>query len=408
MKRRGKFGVLGILCVMGLCLGACGGKKNEEAKVISCVAEPDDTVSFEKVEGYRDFSVSLLKNSMDEEKNTLVSPYSVLYAVGMALNGASGETLSEFETAIGMKREEINGFAESNLKKTEELSLANGIWFKEKESLKVEEEFLEKNRRRYEAEVRKAPFDEGTKQDINSWVKEKTKGRIPNLIDKIEEDAVMYLVNALSFDGKWKEVYEHGAVMKWAFANHKGEAKEVDMMMSEEEAYIEEKDAKGFLKPYEGGRYAFVALLPNEGVSIFDYVKKLEGKKLTEMFEKIESTTVEAGIPKFKSEYDVELKESFQKMGVKTAFESGLADFKKMAISDKNIFISRILHKTFVEVNEEGTKAGAATAVEMKEEAMALPPEETKEVILDRPFVYMILDRREDIPLFIGTVLEIE
>lgn len=405
MKKRGKFGILGMLCVMGLFFGACGAK---EEKVISCLVEPDDTVSFENVEGYRDFSVKLLKNSMDEEKNTLISPYSTLYAVGMALNGASGETLSEFEAAIGMKREEINGFAESNLKKREELSLANGIWFQEKESLKVEEAFLEESRKRYAAEVKKAPFDEETRQEINSWVKERTRGRIPSLVDRIEDDVVMYLVNALAFDGKWEEAYEKEAVMKEAFTNHKGETKEVDMMMSEEEAYIEEEEAKGFLKPYQGGRYAFAALLPNEGMSIFDYVKKLEGKRLTEMLNKIESTTVEVGIPKFKSEYEVELKESFQNMGVKTAFNSGLANFKKMAISDKNLFISRILHKTFVEVNEEGTKAGAATAVEMKKEAMALPSEDGKEVILDRPFVYMILDRREDIPVLIGTVLEIE
>ena len=220
----------------------------------------------------------------------------------------------------------------------------------------------------------------------------------------------MYLVNALAFDAKWQEPYEDFQVREdRIFTKEDGTEVEATMMNSEEYSYLEDELATGFIKYYDDRAYAFVALLPNEGVSVSEYVASLTGQHLREMLSSPEGVTVYASLPKFESEYDVEMSDVLKEMGMPNAFDWQLAEFPHIGtVSDGlNIVISRVIHKTFISVTENGTQAGAATVVEMRAEGAA-EIVEYKEVVLDRPFVYMLIDCENDIPLFIGSTMTVE
>jgi serpin B len=188
-----------------------------------------------------------------------------------------------------------------------------------------------------------------------------------------------------------------------------GTRQDVDMMHSEEYTYLEDDLATGFIKYYKDKKYAFVAMLPNEGVTVSQYVDSLTGEHLRELLNNLQDLTVFASIPKFETEYDIEMSEVLQEMGMTDAFDWQVADFSRLGtynVDGMNICINRVLHKTFISVSEQGTRAGAATAVEMVAEG-AMEIVEFKEVVLDRPFVYMLIDCETNLPLFIGTMMNV-
>ena len=361
-----------------------------------------------------DFGVRLFKTSMEEGENTLISPLSVLYALAMTANGADGETLAQMEQVLGMDVDNLNSYMLAYLDllpetKDYKMSLANSIWFKDDPNFIVEQSFLQTNADYYGAGAYKAAFDEGTRNDINNWVKEHTDGMIPEIIDEIPDEAIMYLVNALAFDAKWADEYEEHQIREGRFTMEDGTRQDVDMMHSEEYTYLEDDLATGFIKYYKDRKYAFVAMLPNEGVSVSQYVDSLTSEHLRELLNNPQDLTVFASIPKFETEYDIEMSEVLQEMGMTDAFDWQVSDFSRLGtyiVDGMNICINRVLHKTFISVSEQGTRAGAATAVEMVAEG-AMEIVEFKEVVLDRPFVYMLIDCETNLPFFIGTMMNV-
>lgn len=351
-----------------------------------------------------DFAIRLFRESAKAGENTLVSPLSVLYALSMTANGADGNTLAQMEAVLGESVGVLNNFLGS-YKTGEELHLANGIWYKDDPGLTVEESFLQTNADYYGAGIYKAPFDDTTLQDINAFVEENTQGMVKDILDQIPQEAVMYLVNALAFDGSWEEFYRENQVQENTFTTENGVQQEVELMYSKEGKYLEDDYATGFIKYYDDRRYGFVALLPKEDVTVSDYVRSLTGEHLQSLLENARQVTVNAAIPKFETAFQGEMSEILKAMGMPDAFDGSLADFSQMAThTDGNIYISRVLHKTFISVAEQGTKAGAATVIEAAcESAMEM---EIKTVTLDRPFLYMILDTRTNIPIFIGAQMD--
>ncbi len=414
MKKR-----IALLLAFALVLGltACGGANNADdlmkgvpAKSVDVLPDMDAGAA-----AAADFGVKLFQNSMEEGENTLISPLSVLYALAMTANGADGETLTQMEQVLGMNTENLNGYMRAYLdllpeNKDYKLSLANSIWFKDDPNFAVEQSFLQTNADYYGAGAYKAAFDEATKNDINNWVKEHTDGMIPEILDEIPDEAIMYLVNALAFDAEWAEVYEEFQIREGSFTTEDGASQQVDMMHSEEHAYLEDDMATGFVKYYKDRKYAFAALLPNEGVSVSEYVSGLSGAHLQELLSNPQDVTVFASMPKFETEYSVEMSEVLQEMGMTDAFDWMTADFSRLGtynVDGMNICINRVLHKTFISVSERGTRAGAATAVEMTAEG-AMEIVDFKEVVLDRPFVYMLIDCETNLPFFIGTMMDVE
>ncbi|MBQ3637609.1 MAG: serpin family protein, partial [Clostridia bacterium] len=373
------------------------------------------------VEEYPDLSRVVIKSGSNsswtyrrrEVENTLVSPLSVLGALAMTANGAKGETREEMETVLGMDTGELNRYfsglmpEEDKTEKGPRFHLANSVWFTDGGGFEADGDFLETVEKYYRAGVFEAPFDEGTLREINGWVKENTDGMIPEILDRIPPDAVMYLVNALAFDGEWTEPYKEHLVDPGTFTREDGTKTEAVFMRSRENLYLESDVAVGFVKPYKGGKYAFAALLPKEGFTVSDCIVSLDGKKLTDLLASAAVTPVEAALPKFETGSSFELSEVLALMGMPTAFDPVNADFSGLGTgAGQNLYISRVLHKTFISVAEQGTKAGAATAVEMAKNA-ALPLEEPKRVILDRPFVYMLIDCETNIPFFLGALTDV-
>ena len=361
-------------------------------------------------------AVDLFQSSVLESKdeNVLISPLSIQLALAMTANGADGDTKAEMEALLGgeISLEDLNEYLYSyvnNLPSAEKykLQIANSIWFRDDEGrLQVEKNFLQKNADYYGAQAYKAAFDDQTLKDINNWVKDHTDGMIDSILDQIDEDAVMYLINALVFDAEWQHVYDKSDVYKGKFTNIGGTEKQVDMMHSEETVYLQDENATGFMKPYSGSKYNFAVLLPNEGVDIYEYIASLTGENLMDTLSTPQLGMVMATLPKFSYEYELTMNDVLKELGMPSAFSGSTADFSKMAQSSRgNIYIGDVLHKTFISVDELGTKAGAITKVQMNDESA---PMSEWVVTLNRPFIYMIIDNETNLPVFIGTVMDVQ
>lgn len=381
----------------------------EEVQEVQEVSVDKNTVS-----SPIDFSVKLLQENISEE-NALVSPLSALYALSMTANGADGETLAQMESALGLPLNELNAVLMSygtsmNKSDSAEVHLANSIWIKDDDNLIVKQEFLENVKTYYDAEVFKADFNESTCRKINSWVNENTHEMIPEILSEISEEEVLYLINALAFEAEWQDKYNEYQVRERDFTKEDGTIQQAEMMYRAEGYYLEDENAVGFVKHYKGGKFAFAALLPNEGVSVEEYIASLNGERVQNLLNNVSEEEVITSMPKFKAECSFNLNESLQTLGVTDAFAPALADFSKMGrYGDNGLYIGSVLQKTFIEVAEQGTKAGAATVVAMAAGA-TLPEEEKKpkEVHLNRPFVYMIYNTDSQLPLFMGTLMNVE
>lgn len=416
MKTRISLVIISLLLVCAMAVNLTGCTMEVQAKDLMDGIIPSQVNALDDLGSQNadvtEFAIRLFKASEESGKNTLISPLSVLCALAMTANGAEEETLAQMEEVLGMTTEELNLYLYSymqNLPQGEKykLSLANSIWFTENERFTVNQDFLQTNANYYGADIYKAPFDNQTLKDINNWVKQNTDEMIPEILDKIPDEAIMYLVNALAFEAEWMEIYEKQQVRDGKFTKEDGTKQDVKFMYGTEGTYLEDENAIGFKKYYKGGKYAFVAMLPNEGVSVSEYIASLNGESLNALLSNPQYGTVYTSIPKFETEYTVEMAEILKGMGMTEAFDMYNADFEGLGTSTAgNIYISRVLHKTFISVGEKGTKAGAATVVEMADGAAA-EPQEPKEVYLDRPFVYMLIDCENNIPFFIGTMMDV-
>lgn len=418
MKRRTMRNALCLLlaCLLVMASAGCAGQ-NTNTRTVDLMQDVKDVraeaagpVEDRSAAAASDFALRLFRASYDPEKNTVLSPLSVLAALAMTANGAKGETLAEMEQSLGLSSDELNAFFGSWLQLLEEkdaaaLRMADSVWFADGRGFTADRAFLQKNAEIYGAGVYAAPFDDSTLKAINSWVKEKTDGMIPEILDEIPETAVMYLVNALAFDAKWSEPYNKTQVREGAFTALNGAERSVEYLVSEESRYLESEKATGFVKPYEGGRYAFAALLPNEGVSLEELLASLDGPGLQKLLADASRDSVIAWLPKFEASYDSELSSRLKDMGMQLAFDEDFADFSGLGVCERgNICINRVLHKTFLSVTEQGTRAGAAAAVEMTNKSA--PPMDLKRVILDRPFLFLLIDCETNLPFLIGVLTD--
>ncbi|MDE5569820.1 MAG: hypothetical protein K2I82_04105, partial [Ruminococcus sp.] len=367
-------------------------------------AEADE----EFILGQTEFALDLFKKELKEDENTLVSPYSVMQALAMTANGADGSTKTEMEDVLGMPMDKLNKYlyTQSTSQHSDEnskLSTANSIWARN--GLDVNKNFLQTNVDYYNADFFTAPFDDTTVTDINNWVNDKTDEMIPEVLNVIPPNAIMYLINAVAFDAKWEVEFNKDMTVKADFTAIDNKVQEVDMMYNDEECayHLKDDNAEGIYKYYKDRKYAFVAMMPNEGVSITDYVANLKADSLIADTAK---KLVGVKMPKFSYDFNTELTETLSAMGMPSAFNKMTADFSNMVSGlDGPTYISSVIHKTHIDVDEAGTKAAAVTAVEMSNDCVPLPVEI---ITFDRPFVYFIIDTETNIPVFMGTLMSID
>ncbi len=377
--------------------------------------DPDDTFTASQYS----FAAELLRRSYEKDGgNCLVSPLSVVLALAMTANGAGGKTLSQMLEVLGggMTLDDLNAYLFNYIRslpsdEKAKLAIANSIWLNDKEGFSVRDEFLRKDVSWFGAAVYKLPFDGAAVKEVNGWVAKNTDRMIEQIIDRLNEEDRMLLINAICFDAKWADPFDpEFNVQDETFTKADDSTQTVRMMHCQEYEYYEGKDYTGFAKYYDGFSYKFVAILPNQGTTLDTFMSGLTGGKLSEILDSSAGKKVNIGLPKFSYDYSASLSDLLQDMGMKNAFvgdptSPDFADFSMMSETDP-LYISDVIHKTFIDVEEGGTRAAAVTAVFVAT-ATAMPTEPPKEVILDRPFLYMIVDAETNLPIFIGTVNEI-
>lgn len=364
-----------------------------------------------------DWAMKLLEKSYSAgDGNVLVSPLSVESAFMLAANGAKGQTLEEimqlFWGESEQKTEEeiayANAFLSMYIKGLEnsegsEISVANSIWVNKAMGITLRKEYEKCVRQLFDAEVSSAAFDEKTLKKVNKWCEKNTAGQIKEILSDMNPMDAMYLINAIDFDAKWEEPYLPEQVQDGDFTKADGSVVTAKLMSSQERIYLNCKKGYGVERFYENG-FAFTALLPNEGVSVEELIESLDGKAWTEMLDNPTYGEVYTKLPKFEFSGEYEMRDMLSEMGIGTAFSND-ADFSGMINEETSLQIDRVIHKTHIAVDENGTKAAAATALAMR--CMALPVQEVYYVDLDRPFVYAIIDTEMNLPIFIGVVEEI-
>jgi len=350
---------------------------------------------------YASLSMKLFNSLYEEGKNALVSPLSIMYAFAMVANGAEGETRKQIENALGgIDTETLNGYLYflSQYLEGAEVNIANSVWVTDSERFHVNTDFLQTNANYYDADLYKTAFDDKTVEDVNGWVKEKTKGMIEKIVEEYSGNEVMQLINAICFEAEW--VNKAASCVASTFYNADGTEAEAEFMMFDEHKYIQTENATGVIKDYKGGKYSFVVLLPDENINIDDYIASLDGKSFMAAVNSSEKGTVTLHIPKFKYGCSMDLVPVFEALGMTDAFDPSAANFMGLGYSDiGNVYVSSANQDTFIEVSELGTRAAAVTNVGFADDGA---PDHF--VYVNRPFVYAIIDTATGMPLFTGAV----
>ncbi len=345
------------------------------------------------------------------DSNVFISPLSVAMALGMTYNGAAGTTQEAMQQTLGlegMTLEEVNQSYRDlidllrSLDSRVEFLLANSIWYRL--GMTFEQAFLDLNREFFDAEVTALDFsDPAAGQTINGWVSEKTRGKIEEIVpEQIPWNVVMYLINAIYFKGDWTYQFDKSRTEAARFTLVDGSETTVEMMSHEGEVRIRLAWADGVQLaelPYGGGAYSMTVLLPENAAQIHSLVDLLSWESWDAWLAELDSGEVHVSLPKFRLEYEIGLNEVLKALGMAIAFVPGEADFTRM-YAPGGLWIDSVVHKTFVDVNEEGTEAAAVTVVSMRD--VAGPPG----FIVDRPFVFVIREKFSGTILFMGKVMD--
>ena len=368
---------------------------------------------------YRRYCFDLMSQTLRDygsDDNVMISPASIMFALDMVAAGAKNESLDQLTDlfAAGQGPLTQQAYAAAMMDKINdsedvEFSCANAIW--NNETLLgnyVNTEYVDYVQDTFLAEYRVTPFDDKTPDEINDWIYEHTDHMIKEAINSLNEETVMVLVNAITFDGKWAEAYEDYQISDGKFTCADGSKADATYLTDLLSHYYETDKATGFIKCYEGGQYAFLVILPtDESISANEFLQDFTAEDY-EAF--IASGTTEYDVyskmPEFEYDFSFKMNDTLANMGCSDIFDPMTADLSGIAGDPGTLYVSKVLHKTHIELDRDGTRAAAATVV-MVDRATASKPNEAREVICDRPFAYAIVDTETMSPIFIGTVNEV-
>ena len=361
------------------------------------------------------FSYNMLKENLDET-NPVLSPMSAYLAMGMVGLGAKGDTLAEFENTMGKDMQNTAGTLMKDLptwlndtreEKKSVLNVANAVWVAE--TMNPDEGWVKNVSDIYTAEAYRGVLSSaGVQKDINKWVEKKTNSLIKEFLSEpLDVETKMALFNTIYFYGEWVSEFEKNSTYLDEFTTADGQVEKVDMMHDERnEYYVKNEQMDGVVLDYRYSNMAFVALKPTAGQTVREMYEALTYEELSELLDNGSSELMKLKIPKFEVEFDKNLNETLQNMGIRKAFDERLADFTGLGYTENGVplYISLVRQKAVVKLDEEGTEAAAATMVAMKECAMAMPEKQPMEVYFDEPFLYMIMDMESKTPLFMGVM----
>ena len=392
-----------FIMAMAATLAACG--TATQAVQTTQLSEQD----FETADEANKFSLKMFAQMHKEEKNNenfCFSPLSASWALSMAANGADGTTREQMYETLGFScndAEKINAFQQKIIKRLAILdpekvtvSVANSMWVNE--NFKIKKEFEKSNTAYYDAAVKNIKFDDAAAKAINDWCSQKTEGKITEIVKEINPLTELFLINALYFNGRWTDTFNKKRTKEEEFTKENGEKIKVQMMhLKDNLYYYEDENVQMVAKPFGQKKLDMLFILPREGVTM-DKSVQLLSENLDAWYSDTEMEEVNLGLPRYKAEYSTSLKKCLQSLGMSDAFTPGKANFS--ALSKEPIFIGDVLQKTFVKVDEEGAEAAAVTSVTLM--AMAAGPPKPKNMVINRPFIYIIRERETGNILFIG------
>jgi len=356
--------------------------------------------------------------SGDYSANIVLSPLSAKLALAMAYNGAVGETRDAMAGVLdleGLSLEEVNeqlGNLMLSLEQADEdvlLEIANSLWADDSDAYELRQEFVERCRESYDAEVANLDFTDPEAPDIiNAWVKEKTHDKIVKIVGDLSPEIALILINAVYFNGKWEIPFDASDTEDGDFHLLDGGTVTVPLMRRWDEfSYYEDENLQLVNLPYgeeSGGRMSMYVVLPREDMDYGEFLGNLSEASWEEWMDMTREREGELALPRFKVEYEKELNDALEAMGMEPAFERGLEDMF-VSTGGNSAYISKVLQKTYIDVNEEGTEAAAATEIEVGVTS-AQPDNSPFVMTVDRPFFFAIRDNQTGAILFMGSIVD--
>ena len=420
--------VLTGVMAASLLLGGCTANVNTNSNALK--EDPNAKTNFnlnevkttdydqnEMDELYRKYCFDILNQTVRDyasDNNIMISPASIMMALDMVAAGAKGETQTQLTDLFAEGKGPLTqqAYASALMDKINEaedveFSCANAVW-SNKAILgnAVNLEYIEYIQDTFNAEYIAENFNEKTVGEINGWVDKHTDHMIKEVIESLDPDTVMVLVNAICFDGEWEEPYEESQVRDGEFTNYEGNTQNVKFLHETGSNYYETEKATGFLKTYEGGEYAFLAILPaDESISANEFIMNFTSEDYEEFIASVtHEYDVITSIPEFESDFEFIMNDTLKNLGAEDVFNPDTADLSGIAGAKGDLYVSRVIHKTHIEVDAKGTRAAAVTAVTLDSACAEPMVQEFRYVECDRPFAYAIVDTATMAPVFIGTV----
>jgi serpin B len=386
-------------------------QKPKDTRVMA--QSPNRPVDSKLVDANTKFGFKLFQEVLkqDSNKNVFISPTSIAIALSMTYNGASGKTQQAMANALefqGMSLQDINQANEvlkSTLEKADpdiQLSIANSLWARQ--GIPFKPEFMQKNQQFYGAKVTELDFAKPDAPNaINNWVKENTRGKIDQIVNQVKPDDVLYLINAIYFKGKWTKPFDKGQTDERPFYLSNGSQKQHPMMsQSGRYRYYENESFQAVSLPYGKGNLSLYVFLPKKNTNLDSFQQQLSLQNWQQWMNQFHMHQGSIQLPRFKFDYNIQLNNALKALGMEEAFSDG-ANFSNMTSS--SVAIDEVKHKTFVEVNEEGTEAAAVTSVGVTLTSAPMP-ESPFQMVVDRPFFCAIRDNQTGTVLFMGSIRE--
>jgi serpin B len=361
-----------------------------------------------------DFSFALFRrlSAAQPDSNVFTSPLSASMALGMAMNGAAGTTYDEMRATLGFgasaTESEIGESYKSlitllrGLDPGVDFRIANSIWYRT--GFPIDQGFLDRGRNWFDARVSALDFNAPSAvPTINDWVSTSTAGKIPTILDAIQDDQVMFLINAIYFKGSWRTRFDPSRTVTAPFHAAGGDQPAKLMHREGTIRWLQTADFEAVDLPYGNSAYSMTVVLPAAGKRVEDVAASLQSTAWTAWMAQLHDADIDLQLPRFKLEWERKLIPDLQSLGMRAAFVDGGADFSRMSSLGSLLYISLVKQKTYVDVNEEGTEAAAVTNVGISLTSAPV----RRAFIVDRPFIFVLRERLSGTILFMGKIVRL-
>ena len=401
-----------VLLLAAACTSSTGPDVDEPGPALDALPRPLTAGEQRVIGAANDFSFAMFRrlSAAQQNDNVFTSPLSASMALGMAMNGAAGTTYDEMRATLGFgataSETEIGESYRSliallrGLDPAVDFRIANSIWYRT--GFPVNQSFLDAGRDWFDARVSDIDFGSpAAVPTINDWVSTATAGKIPTIIETIRDDQIMFLINAIYFKGSWRTKFDPAKTVDAPFRGIGGDQPAKLMHREGTMKYVQTAAFQAVDLPYGNSAYSMTVVLPNEGQGIDAVAASLESAAWTQWMTQFRDAEVDLHLPRFKLTWERGLIPDLQALGMRAAFVPGGADFTRLSPAGRDLFISVVKQKTYVDVNEDGTEAAAVTNVGIS--LVSMPVRIPFRV--DRPFIVVLRERLSGTVLFMGKIV---